>query len=48
MIRPDLDLRPMLVVSDFDGTLSRIVVDPWSASIVPLARRALPAAAIQT
>jgi trehalose 6-phosphate phosphatase len=33
--------RPLLVVSDFDGTLSRIVNDPWGATILPLGRRAL-------
>jgi trehalose 6-phosphate phosphatase len=33
--------RPLLVVSDFDGTLSRIVDDPWGARILPLGRRAL-------
>jgi trehalose-phosphatase len=33
--------RPLLVVSDFDGTLSRIVDDPWGATILPLGRRAL-------
>lgn len=33
--------RPLLVISDFDGTLSQIVSDPWAASIIPLARRAL-------
>jgi trehalose 6-phosphate phosphatase len=37
----DLDRRPLLVVSDFDGTLSLIVEDPWAARIVELARRAL-------
>jgi trehalose-phosphatase len=35
------DQRPLLVVSDFDGTLSQIVEDPWGASILPLGRRAL-------
>jgi trehalose 6-phosphate phosphatase len=39
--RLDLDRRPLLVVSDFDGTLSLIVEDPWAARIVELARRAL-------
>jgi trehalose-phosphatase len=34
-------LRPLLVVSDFDGTLSTIVQDPWAAEILPLGRRAL-------
>ena len=37
------DRRPALIVSDFDGTLSPIDPDPWGASIVPLARRALRA-----
>ncbi|MEP7158649.1 MAG: trehalose-phosphatase [Chloroflexota bacterium] len=36
-----LSRRPLLVVSDFDGTLSRIVDDPWGAEILPLGRRAL-------
>jgi trehalose-phosphatase len=36
-----LERRPLLVVSDFDGTLSRIVDDPWGAQILPLGRRAL-------
>ncbi len=38
-----LERRPLLVVSDFDGTLSRIVDDPWGAEILPLGRRALRA-----
>jgi len=29
------------VVSDFDGTLARLVSDPWGATIVPAAQRAL-------
>jgi trehalose 6-phosphate phosphatase len=33
------------VVSDFDGTLSNIVNDPWGATILPLGRRALRALA---
>lgn len=33
--------RPFLIVSDFDGTVSRIVLDPWGAEIVGGARRAL-------
>ena len=33
--------RPVLVVSDFDGTLSRIVDDPWAAAMLPLARRSM-------
>jgi trehalose 6-phosphate phosphatase len=36
-----LEQRPLLVVSDFDGTLARIVDDPWGAAILPLGRRAL-------
>lgn len=36
-----LERRPLLVVSDFDGTLSRIVDDPWGAAVLPLGRRAL-------
>lgn len=36
-----LGRRPLLVVSDFDGTLSKIVNDPWGASILPLGRSAL-------
>lgn len=40
-----LERRPLLVVSDFDGTLSNIVTDPWGASILPLGRRALRALA---
>jgi trehalose-phosphatase len=36
-----LERRPLLVVSDFDGTLSRIVDDPWGASILPLGRSTL-------
>lgn len=42
---PHLERRPLLVVSDFDGTLSNIVTDPWGASILPLGRRALRALA---
>jgi trehalose 6-phosphate phosphatase len=41
LARPMLDRRPMLVVSDFDGTLARLNLDPWAAAILPLARRAL-------
>ena len=40
-----LQRRPLLIVSDFDGTLSRIVDDPWGAQILPLGRRALRALA---
>jgi trehalose-phosphatase len=38
---PDLDKRPLLVISDFDGTLSQIVQDPWAATMIASARRAL-------
>ncbi len=38
---PLLTLRPILVVSDFDGTLSPIVMDPWAAAVLPAAQRAL-------
>ncbi len=41
LARPDAGLRPLLVVSDFDGTVSRLVMDPWAATIIPAARRAL-------
>ena len=37
----DLARRPILIVSDFDGTLSEIVQDPWGATIITGARRAL-------
>ena len=40
-----LHRRPLLVVSDFDGTLSKIVSDPWGATMLPLGRRALRALA---
>ena len=33
--------RPLLIVSDFDGTLSHTRIDPWAAQIVPGAQRAL-------
>jgi trehalose 6-phosphate phosphatase len=39
--RADLRRRPCLVVSDFDGTISRFEMDPWGARAVPLAQRAL-------
>lgn len=38
---PMLMGRPILVASDFDGTLSNPEMDPWGARILPLARRAL-------
>lgn len=37
----DLLHRPVLVVSDFDGSISRIGLDPWGARVEPLAQRAL-------
>lgn len=33
--------RPCLIVSDFDGTIARIGLDPWAARAEPLAQRAL-------
>lgn len=33
--------RPLLVVSDFDGTLAPLVMDPWGARMLPTAQRAL-------
>jgi trehalose-phosphatase len=33
--------HPLLIVSDFDGTLSQIVLEPTAAQIVPAARSAL-------
>ena len=36
-----LRLRPLLVVSDFDGTLANLQLDPWAARILPAAQRAL-------
>jgi trehalose 6-phosphate phosphatase len=41
MVAPALDARPLLLVSDFDGTLAGLVMDPWGASVEPGARRAL-------
>jgi trehalose-phosphatase len=38
---PLLGRRPLLLVSDFDGTLSPIVLDPWGARMLPSARRSL-------
>ena len=40
-VRPLLAARPLLVISDFDGTLARLESDPWGARILPGARRAL-------
>lgn len=41
LAREHTQRRPLLVVSDFDGTLSKIVLDPWAAQILPLGRQAL-------
>jgi trehalose-phosphatase len=38
---PMLTGRPVLIVSDFDGTLAQLNIDPWAARILPLARRSL-------
>jgi trehalose-phosphatase len=38
---------PWLIVSDFDGTLSPLVMDPWGATIAPLAQRALRRLAVR-
>ncbi len=38
---PLLPHRPLLVVSDFDGTLANLQLDPWAARIIPAAQRAL-------
>jgi len=40
LVRPWVDRR-LLLASDFDGTISRLVSDPWRAGIVPAAQRAL-------
>lgn len=42
-----LHATPWLVVSDFDGTLSPLQMDPWGATIVPLAQRALRRLAVR-
>ena len=39
-VRPLLDGR-LLLASDFDGTISRLGLDPWRAGIIPSAQRAL-------
>lgn len=36
-----LHRRPLLVCTDFDGTLSTIEMNPWAAAILPLGRSAL-------
>ena len=45
MAAQHLEGRPLLVITDFDGTVARITDDPWGASILPLGRRALRALA---
>jgi trehalose 6-phosphate phosphatase len=45
MAAQHLEGRPLLVITDFDGTVSRISDDPWGATILPLGRRALRALA---
>ncbi|MGH2468009.1 MAG: trehalose-phosphatase [Candidatus Limnocylindrales bacterium] len=40
-LAPELRRRPFLVVSDFDGTLAPLGLDPWGAAIASRARRAL-------
>jgi hypothetical protein len=47
-LAPMLDRRPVLVASDFDGTLSHLTMDPWGARILPLARRSLRDLAVTT
>jgi trehalose 6-phosphate phosphatase len=36
-----LEAGRLLLASDFDGTLARLVTDPWGATIIPAAQRAL-------
>lgn len=38
---PLLDRRPILVASDFDGTLANLDLNPWGAHILPAAQAAL-------
>ena len=45
LARPALTGRPVLVTSDFDGTLSVPRIDPWAATVLPTAQRALRAMA---
>jgi trehalose 6-phosphate phosphatase len=40
-VSEQVERRPLLVCTDFDGTLSTIVMDPWAAAILPLGRLAL-------
>ena len=39
--RSMLEAGHLLLASDFDGTLARLVTDPWGATIIPTAQRAL-------
>ena len=39
--RPLLGSGKVLIASDFDGTLSELVLEPWAAVIVPRSQRAL-------
>jgi trehalose-phosphatase len=39
--RPLLATGDTMIVCDFDGTLARLVLDPWAARILPTAQRAL-------
>lgn len=39
--RPLLARRPLLIASDFDGTLAVPMLDPWATQIIPTAQRAL-------
>jgi trehalose-phosphatase len=41
LARPLLGASGLLIASDFDGTLSRMVLDPWSAAMIPSAQRAI-------
>lgn len=45
LARAALTGRPVLVTSDFDGTLSVPRMDPWAATVLPSAQRALRAMA---
>lgn len=40
-LAPRLHRRPFLLVSDFDGTLAPLGLDPWGAAMATRARRAL-------
>ena len=42
-----MDRSPWLIVSDFDGTLSPLIMDPWGATIVRQAQRALRRLAVR-